>query len=163
MNNNNTPYEDTIYVFLILTVFFFFICHPSFVYHRIIFLFENRRIFDCANINKRIYIVGVLPLVLWIKTLSKTRVTINLQYGLVLIHNGKFGQEHIKIPESLLLISISYITCPLFESSFLPFILVIFFFFIFCPNPPGLPLFLSSSSFYCFSSWTKTSEVFFTV
>ena len=40
--------------------------------------------------------VGALPLILWIKILSKTCVTINLWYGLILIHNENFGQEHIK-------------------------------------------------------------------
>ena len=52
---------------------------------------------------------------------------------------------------------------PLFESSFLPFIWVVLFFSIFCPSPLGLPLVLSGSSFYGFSSWTEISEVFFTV
>ena len=39
--------------------------------------------------------VGTCSLILWFRILSNTRGTINLCYGLILIHNGKFGQEHV--------------------------------------------------------------------
>ena len=55
----------------------------------------------CTHVRACVCIVGTCSLILWFKTLSKTRGTINLCYGLILICNGIFGQEHVKIWESL--------------------------------------------------------------
>ena len=39
--------------------------------------------------------VGTYSLIICFRILSNTHDTINLCYGLILIYNGKFGQEHV--------------------------------------------------------------------
>ena len=39
--------------------------------------------------------VGMYSLIICFRILSNTNDTINLCYGLILIYNGKFGQEHV--------------------------------------------------------------------
>ena len=80
--------------------------------------------------------VGMFSLIVWSKKLSKTHGTINLCYELILVHNGKFGQEHVNCQKLFInssMICYMDLSCVFFLlfSLFLTFVLFHFLFLLF--------------------------------
>ena len=79
---------------------------------------------------------GTCSLIIWSKKLSKTHGTINLCYELILVHNGKFGQEHVNCQKLFInssMICYMDLSCVFFLlfSLFLTFVLFHFLFLFF--------------------------------
>ena len=85
--------------------------------------------------------VVTCPSILWYKILSKTRVIIDLCYELILIHNGKFGQEHVNyqnlfINSSVICrVNLSWVFSYCFLSSYIQCLFLLFLlFFLYEPS-----------------------------
>ena len=143
----------------------------------------HTRIIINILMKKTFIFVGTSSLILWFKILSKTSDTTNLYYGLVLIHNGKFGKEHAKSSKWTILYFFWYVVTRILLSKVFTIALFLSLFVFYVPF-----LFLLSSllyesspffsllslftwitsdfikpSFSGYSSWTNTFGPFFIV